>query len=56
MQAPPPWTEERCIALKRVMYDLGNVQEGLEKEQCILNKVMRPLFALLVGDLTVALQ
>ena len=56
MQAPLPWTEERCIALQRVMHDLVNVQETLEKEQSILNKVMQPLFALLVSHLTVALQ
>ena len=56
MQAPPPWTAERCIALQRVMHDLVNVQEVLEKEQSILNKVMQPMCALLVGNLTVALK
>ena len=38
------------------MRDLIKTHEVLEKEQSMLNKVMQPLFALLVGDLTVALQ
>ena len=38
------------------MHGLVDVQEVLEKEQSILNKVIQSLFALLVSDLTVALQ
>ena len=56
MQAPLPWTEERCIALRRVMHDLFNVQVVLGKEQSILSKVMQPASAMLVSHLTVALQ